>query len=110
MTLRDLPFTVLDWAGVPAVEHPGEAGMSTWRTFEAGGVRVRVVTYGPGFLADHWCPRGHVLQVLEGELVVDLRDGRRFVLGPGAGFAAGDDERNPHRARSDRGATVFIVD
>lgn len=110
MTLHDLPFTLLDWSAVPAVAHPGEAGTSGWRTFEGGGARVRVVAYGPGFRSDHWCARGHVLQVLEGELVVDLRDGRSFVLGPGMGFAAGDDERNPHLARTERGATVFIVD
>jgi quercetin dioxygenase-like cupin family protein len=110
MTIHDLPFTSLDWAGVPAVEHPGETGTSAWRTFEGGGVRARIVTYGEGFRSDHWCARGHVLQVLEGELVVELRDGRSFTLGPGSGFVAGDDERNPHLARSDRGATVFIVD
>lgn len=110
MTLHDLPFTIIDWAGVPADDHPGDTGTSTWRTFEGGGVRVRVVAYGAGFRSDHWCPRGHVLQVLEGELVVELRDGRIFTLGPGTGFAVGDDERNPHLARSDRGATVFIVD
>ncbi len=110
MTIHDLPFTILDWAAVPAVEHPGETGTSAWRTFEGGGVRARIVTYGAGFRSDHWCPRGHVLRVLEGELVVDLRDGRSFTLGPGAGFAAGDDERNPHLARSPLGATVFIVD
>jgi quercetin dioxygenase-like cupin family protein len=110
MKLPQIPFTVPDWANVPRTEHPGERGTSFWRTVEANGLRVRVVEYSPGFEADHWCPRGHVMYVLEGEVVLRLKDGREHRLAAGAGFLAGDDEANPHTVVSECGARVFLVD
>jgi quercetin dioxygenase-like cupin family protein len=110
MDLGPIPFTVTDWRTVPAVEHKGETGTSHWRVFEAGPLRVRMVDYSPGFRSDHWCPRGHVFLVLEGEFTVTLKDGRVFRLGPGASFEAGDDLANPHLGASGMGARAFIVD
>ena len=78
-----LPFTVTDWSGVPETRHPGETGHAVWRTLDIGDLRVRQVEYSPGYLADHWCDRGHVLLVLEGELETELQDGRRFALAGG---------------------------
>jgi quercetin dioxygenase-like cupin family protein len=57
-----------------------------WRTLEVGNIRVRMVEYTPGYLADHWCSRGHVLLVLEGELVTELKDGRIFTLRAGMSY------------------------
>ena len=110
MRIEDVPFSFVEWGKMDAEEHPGETGTSHWRTFEAGNLRVRMVTYSPDFRSDHWCPRGHVLLVLEGELVIRLKDGRVFKLHPGTGFQAADDEANPHLAWTDQGAKVFIVD
>ena len=110
MDIGPVPFTVTDWSALAAEEHPGDSGASFWRTFAAGNIRVRRVDYSPGFRSDHYCPRGHVLLVLQGELVVALKDGREFVLTAGMGFEAGDDHANPHLAYSTNGATVFIVD
>jgi quercetin dioxygenase-like cupin family protein len=110
MNIPAIPMAVTTWAALPASEHPGETGTSFWRTFEAGGLRVRMVDYSPGFKADHWCGRGHILIVLDGEISVRLKDGREHHLTAGMSFQAGDDETNPHLARSDRGARVFIVD
>ena len=109
-SIEKTPFTPVDWGRQAAEKHPGELGMSVWRTREAGGLRTRIVLYSPGFRSDHWCERGHVLFVLEGELTVDLKDGRSFTFQPGQGFVAGDEPANPHRARSGPGARVFIVD
>jgi len=110
MNIQGLVFTVTDWSHLSPVEYRGETGTSFWRTFEAGNVRVRMVEYSPGFRSDHWCPRGHILLVLEGELAIRLKDGREFVLASGTSFEAGDDEGNPHLAYTDKGARVFIVD
>src|SRR4051794_39089053 len=66
MKIPALPFTVTDWAALPPTHHPGETGQATWRTFNIGDLRVRLVDYSPGYRADHWCDRGHVLYVLEG--------------------------------------------
>ena len=75
MKLEGIPFQTTDWSGVERTTHPGELGVATWRTKEVGNVRVRMVDYSPGYVADHWCERGHVVLVLEGELVTELRDG-----------------------------------
>src|SRR5215831_19876159 len=83
MKIPELPFTVTDWSAVPATEHPGETGRALWHTLSIGDVRVRMVEYSPGYLADHWCDRGHILYVLEGELETELRDGRTFKLSLG---------------------------
>jgi quercetin dioxygenase-like cupin family protein len=110
MIEKSFPFGVTDWAALPAEEHKGELGTSFWRTVERGGLRIRTIDYSPGFRSDHWCARGHILLVLEGELAVTLRDGRELVLRPGMSFAAGNDEENPHHVHSGPGAKVFVVD
>jgi quercetin dioxygenase-like cupin family protein len=109
MRIESVPFGVTDWRTVPKTEHPGEAGVAYWQTVEQGNIRVRIVEYSPGYLADHWCSRGHVIHVLSGELVTELKDGRSFTLLPGQGYQVADGEE-PHRSRTATGATLFIVD
>jgi mannose-6-phosphate isomerase-like protein (cupin superfamily) len=109
MKIEQVPFGVTDWASVPRTEHPGETGVACWRTIETGNVRVRMIEYSPGYVADHWCSRGHVLLVLSGELDTDLKDGRSFTLRPGQSYQVADGEE-PHRSRTAGGATLFVVD
>lgn len=109
MQLTDIAFGVTDWQAVPTTVHPGEHGSATWRTVEVGNVRVRMVELSPGYLADHWCQRGHVVLVLEGEVTSELADGRSFVLGPGMGYQVADGASS-HRSRTAVGARMFIVD
>jgi len=110
MQIPALPFTVTDWAKVPVTVHPGESGEARWRTFAIGDLRVRRVEYSPGYLADHWCDRGHVLYVLAGELETELRDGRRFLLKPGMSYQVSNHGDAAHRSATKTGATLFIVD
>jgi hypothetical protein len=109
MKIQDLPFMTTDWSKIAATEHPGETGMALWRTLEAGNVRVRMVEYTAGYLADHWCSRGHVLLVLEGTLVTELKDGRRFTLQQGMSYQVATDAE-AHRSSTATGAKLFIVD
>jgi quercetin dioxygenase-like cupin family protein len=109
MKLTNIPFETTDWAGVPASEHHGERGVAIWRTLQYGDVRIRIVEYSPGYVADHWCAKGHVVYCLEGELLTELRDGRAFVLRPGVSYQVADGE-TPHRSSTAAGARVFIVD
>ena len=110
MNIPSLPFTVTDWAGVPPTIHPGEIGQATWRTFTIGDLRVRLVEYSPGYVADHWCDLGHVLYVVEGELDTELRDGRRFKLKPGMSYQVSNSGDAAHRSSTSTGAKLFIVD
>jgi hypothetical protein len=109
MKLEGIPFQTVDWARIAPTEHRGEAGVATWRTFEVGNVRARVIDYSPGYVADHWCERGHVICVLEGELINELRDGRSNVLTAGQGYVVADGD-GAHRSKSPKGARLFVVD
>lgn len=109
MKIENVPYTITDWSAVAPTEHPGTTGTSYWRTFEMGNLRVRMVEFTPGYMADHWCPRGHVVLVLEGEVVSELADGSSTVMTPGVSYQVSDDVA-PHRSSTQTGARGFIVD
>ena len=110
MKIPPTPFTAVDWSTIEPTVHPGETGTATWRTMQTEDLRVRMVQYGPGYLADHWCDRGHVLLVLEGELVSELKDGRTITMRPGMSYQVSDFGDAPHRSRTETGVKLFIVD
>jgi hypothetical protein len=107
--ISSIPFGVTDWSTIERTEHTGERGMAYWRTQHFGNIRVRMVEYTPGYLADHWCVKGHILLCIAGELHTELADGRKFTLTPGTSYQVADDAE-PHRSSSEVGATLFIVD
>jgi hypothetical protein len=109
MKIEGAPFATTDFTEVPATRHAGDVGFALWRTVEAGNVRIRMVEYSPGYFADHWCARGHVMLVLEGELVTELQDGRSVTLTPGMSYHVGENT-DPHRSHTEKGARLFIVD
>ncbi len=110
MQLPTAAFTVTDWSAIEPTIHPGETGQATWRTVMSDDMRIRRVDYSPGYLADHWCERGHVLLVLSGELDCELKDGRTFKLTPGMSYHVSDFGDPAHRSSSATGASLFIVD
>jgi hypothetical protein len=110
MKLPDLPFTTVALADIEPAAESGETGRSLSRTFERAGVRPRVVEYQPGYLADHWCDRGHVFHLLAGEVTVEPKDGRAFKLTAGRSFVVADHGDAAHRVRSAPGGVAFIVD
>jgi len=108
--IPEMAFTVVDWSIVNTTRHPGERGEALWRSQINGDLRVRMVEYPPGYLADHWCDRGHVLLVLEGELNCELRDGRTFRLKPGTSYQVSNLGDAAHRSSTEVGAKLFIID
>lgn len=109
MQITGIPFGTTDWSQIERVEYPGETGRAYWRTREFGGIRVRMVEYTPGYLADHWCDKGHIILCTAGELTTELKDGRIFTLKPGMSYQVAD-KVDAHRSRTAGGATLFIVD
>jgi quercetin dioxygenase-like cupin family protein len=109
LKILDCPYTTIDWSKITPVEYPGETGFATWRTVEMGNIRVRMVEYSEGYLADHWCSRGHVILVLEGEITSEIKDGEKSVLTEGMGYQVSDNVA-PHRSSTKKGAKLFIVD
>ena len=109
MDMAAIPFATTDWSKVEPTEHKGERGLAYWHTREFGPIRVRMVEYTPGYLADHWCSKGHILLCLEGELHTELKDGRQIVLKPGMSYQVSDNAE-PHRSHTAVGARLFVVD
>lgn len=110
MRIRDIPFGTTDWSAVEATTHEGDAGFATQRMKQFGDIHVRLIDYSPGYVADHWCDKGHIIFCVDGEMTTSLKDGRSFVLKPGMSYQAADGADNAHRSQTDKGARLFIVD
>lgn len=109
MKITDIPFGTTDWSVIEKTEHPGITGKAYWRTCKFGDIRVRMVEYTAGYLADHWCSKGHILLCLEGEMQTELDDGRVLTLKAGTSYQVADGAE-AHRSSTATGAKLFIVD
>ncbi len=109
MQMASIPFGTTDWSAVKRTEHKGKHGLAWWRTRQFDDIRVRMVEYSPGYEADHWCSKGHILLCIDGELDTVLEDGRAFTLRPGMSYQVADDAE-AHRSHTKVGAKLFIVD
>jgi len=110
MKLGKVAPGAIDWPREPVSTQPGETGSALSRARMVGDTQLRIVDYGAGYLADHWCAKGHILYVVSGALVIEHQDGIRYPLSAGMSWHAADGEGPPHRVVSERGARVFIVD
>lgn len=104
-----IPFQITDWSTIPATEHKGETGFALWRTLQFGDLRIRVVEYSPGYKADHWCQKGHIIYCIEGEMTTELSDGTEHKMTKGMSYEVSDD-MSSHRTYTQNGAKLFIVD
>jgi quercetin dioxygenase-like cupin family protein len=109
MQMNNIPFGAMDWQTIAPEKHEGETGFALWKTCNFGEIRVRMVEYSAGYRADHWCKKGHILLILEGELYTETEDGKVIVLKPGMSYQVADDVM-PHRSHTETGAKLFIVD
>ena len=109
MKITALPFGTVDWNAVEQTTHAGQTGEALWRTRQFGEVRVRMLEYSAGYLADHWCSKGHFMLCLAGELETELADGRRFTLRPGMSYHVADGAE-PHRSSTQIGAKLYVID
>ncbi|TWF37494.1 hypothetical protein FHW36_107431 [Chitinophaga polysaccharea] len=103
------PFQTIDWTAIEKTVHPGETGTAWWQTLQLPGLRLRIVEYSPGYLADHWCRKGHVVHCLQGAFVSELQNGDRFELSEGMTYVVAD-EMSSHRSISDAGVKLLIID
>jgi hypothetical protein len=107
--MSHIPFQTIDWSGIEKTEHKGETGTSFWQTIQFPGLRIRLVEYSEGYLADHWCQKGHIVHCLEGEFVSELISGERIKLGKGETYVVSD-ELSSHRSMTKSGVKLLIVD
>jgi hypothetical protein len=105
----NIPFQTIDWTTVPKTEHLGETGIAYWQTIEFKGLRIRIVEYSKGYLADHWCKKGHVVQCLEGEFISELENGEQVILSKGMTYVVSDN-MSSHRSITQNGVKLLIID
>jgi hypothetical protein len=106
---KNIPFQTIDWTAIPKTEHKGESGTAYWQTMQFPGLRIRMVEYTKGYLADHWCEKGHVVHCLEGEFVSELQNGDTFTLKKGMTYVVSD-ELSSHRSHTNNGVKLMIID
>lgn len=105
----NFPFQVIDWSKIEKTTHPGDTGIAYWQTLQLAGLRIRLVEYSAGYLADHWCRKGHIVHCLEGSFVSELKNGELFTLNAGMTYVVSD-ELSEHRSQTTNGVKVLIID
>ncbi len=105
----DIKFGLTNWNDIPIERHEGTTGHAIWKIQQFGAIRVRMVEYSKNYLADHWCDKGHIIFCIEGEMITELKDGRKFSLKKGMSYQVGDNAES-HRTQSAEGVKLFIVD
>ena len=107
--MSHIPFQKVDWNNIPKVEHPGESGTSFWQTIFFDGLRVRIVEYTSGYVANHWCQKGHIVYCIEGSFISEMENGEKIELSKGMSYIVSDN-LSSHRSNSKRGVKLLIVD
>lgn len=107
--MSNIPFQTIDWSAVEKTVHSGETGVSFWQTVQFPGLRIRIVEYIEGYLADHWCTKGHIVHCLEGSFTSELETGENIVLSKGMSYIVSD-ELSSHRSHSEKGVKLMIID
>ncbi len=109
MNNKNIPFQIIDWDLIEKADHPGEAGNATWQTLQFAGLRIRIVEYSAGYIADHWCQKGHIVHCLEGEFITEQQNGEHFTLKKGMSYVV-TDELSSHRSVAKSPVKLLIVD
>ena len=107
--MSNIPFQLIPWHSIEATQHPGEIGLALWQTMQFDGLRVRLVEYTAGYLADHWCQKGHIVHCLEGEFISELANGEKIKLSKGQTYIVSD-HLSSHRSSTIDGVKLLIID
>jgi hypothetical protein len=104
-----ISFQTIDWTNILQTEHKGESGTSFWRTIEFPALRIRMIEYSPGYVADHWCNKGHIVHCLDGEFTSELEGSIEQILSAGMTYIVSDDASS-HRSHTVHGAKLLVID
>ena len=107
--MSNIPFQTIDWTSVERIEYKGETGVAFWQTIQFAGLRIRLVEYSNGYLADHWCQKRHIVHCLEGSFVSELKTGENFILTKGMTYVVSDD-LSSHRSVAENKVKLLIID
>jgi len=106
--MNNIPFQLIDWDNIEKTEHRGETGMAFWQTIQFGGLRIRLVEYSKGYVADHWCQKGHIVHCLDGSFTTELENGEKFILTNGMTYIVSD-KISSHRSVTENGVKLLLL-
>jgi hypothetical protein len=109
MSGSKIPFQIIDWTTIKPTEHRGETGTAHWRTLQYADLRIRIVNYSDGYLADHWCRKGHIVHCLKGEVITMQESGEEFILKEGMTYIVSDN-LSSHRSVAKQSVELLILD
>src|SRR6476469_2524863 len=107
--MSNIPFQTIDWSAIEKVEHLGETGAAYWQTKQFPGLRIRIVEYSKGYIADHWCKLGHIVHCLEGSFTSKLSTGENITLSAGMSYVVSD-SLSSHLSTTENRVKLLIVD
>jgi hypothetical protein len=107
--MKKISFQTIDWNGLPKTIRQGQSGKSISQTIEHPGLRIRIVEYSAGYLADHWCQKGHLVYCIEGEVINEQENGDQYILKQGMCYIVSDD-MSSHRSRAENKVKLLIID
>jgi hypothetical protein len=105
----NIPYQIIEWPEIPITIHRGDSGVASWQTIQFSELRIRIVEYSAGYLADHWCRLGHIVHCLEGELITEMQSGERYILKQGMTYIVTND-MSSHRSMTLSKVKLFILD
>jgi hypothetical protein len=106
---KNIQFRAIDWSVIPKTEHKGDSGIAFWQTVQYPGLRIRIVEYSKGYIADHWCQKGHIVHCLEGEFISELKTGEKIKFQKGMTYVVSDD-LSSHKSSTANGVKLMIID
>lgn len=107
--MSNIPFQKIDWNSIEKVEHQGENGVAFWQSILYDDLRIRLLEYSCGYLADHWCQKGHIVHCLEGGFTTELQTGEKVNLIKGESYIVSD-QMSSHCSYSEKGVKLLIID
>lgn len=110
MKLVDVPYALIDWQNVESAEVKGITGNAFWKTKKFNDLRIRIIEKSPGYRADHYCKKGHVIYVIEGEMEIYFENDEKFSVSTGQTVFLGDDPEFGHCTFTEKGIKYFIID
>ena len=105
----NIPFQTINWDSVSKTVHAGDSGTALWQTLQMEGLRLRIVEYSPGYFANHWCQKGHIVHCLDGEFTSEMETGEKYILEKGMTYIVSDN-LSSHRSVTQKGVKLLIID
>lgn len=110
MKLKDVPYELIDWQNIAKTEVKGITGSAFWKTRKFTDVRLRIIEKLPGYRADHFCKKGHIIHILEGAMEIEFEDGEKIPVKAGQSVFLSDDPQFGHSTFTENGVKYFIID